>query len=137
MIDIYSFKTYNDNYGHIEGDLCLKEVAICLRHQVKRATDLIARFGGEEFIIALPNSDLNYAVRFAQQCVKAVRDCELPHAFSPALDVVTISVGVACMTPDKKLKHEEFEQFRKLLTEQADEHLYQAKLGGRNRVVAQ
>ncbi len=133
MIDIDSFKTYNDNYGHLEGDLCLSEVASCLRNQVKRATDLIARFGGEEFIIALPNMELEQAYLFAQQCVESVRARKLPHEYSPVTSVVTISIGVACMTPEHKLKQADFESFRQNLTEMADKNLYQAKQGGRNR----
>ena len=128
MADIDHFKLYNDNYGHIEGDDCLKQVAKCLYHTVSRPTDVVARYGGEEFSVILPMTDARGAENVANKLLQRVAELQLPHAYSPVADRVTISLGVATMHPD-------LEKSQVRLMEQADKCLYRAKAAGRNRII--
>ncbi len=127
MIDVDMFKAYNDNYGHQAGDLCLVNVVTALQGQLKRAADRIARYGGEEFVIILSNTGEEATV-LAEACRVAVEKANLPHAFSPVSDRVTISVGLATTIPDLAVSPD-------LLIAAADNAMYQAKQQGRNRVV--
>jgi diguanylate cyclase (GGDEF)-like protein len=126
MIDIDSFKRYNDHYGHQGGDECLRLVAQALQASV-RNTDLVARYGGEEFSIVLPDTDPGNAAEVAERARRAVADLCLPHAESD-LGIVTISVGVTSAVPGLASRPDH-------LIKIADEALYQAKKTGRNRVV--
>jgi diguanylate cyclase (GGDEF)-like protein len=127
MIDIDNFKKYNDHYGHQGGDECLRLVAEALRTSV-RNTDLVARYGGEEFCIVMPGATAEHAYVVAERACRAVSRLAEPHALADG-GVVTVSVGVTSGTP---LSNGDPEQLQKL----ADEALYDAKRGGRNRVVA-
>ena len=126
LIDIDFFKPYNDNYGHLAGDECLQRVAQALNRVINRASDLVARYGGEEFGVVLPNTELEGAVRVAEELRKTIHALEIPHAFSQVTDIVTLSMGVVsrvtCMntTPSD-------------LIVQADQALYKAKESGRNQ----
>lgn len=125
MLDIDFFKPYNDNYGHQDGDECLRQVAKTLRSCLKRSHDILARYGGEEFAIILPETTLDDAQIVAARIVDTLYQRNLPHDFSKVADRVTVSIGVSCSkfgaeTPNGLLK-------------QADEALYQSKENGRNR----
>lgn len=125
MIDIDYFKNYNDTYGHMEGDKCLKEVATCLRNAFHRPADIISRYGGEEFSVILPNtSDVDYVCK---NLLRAVRNLNISHSGSKINSIVTISIGANVVNEVKTyMKKEEF-------LEEADKALYEAKEEGRDR----
>jgi diguanylate cyclase (GGDEF)-like protein len=129
MMDIDHFKLYNDHYGHLAGDECLKKVAGALQTCLRRPSDLLARYGGEEFVALLPDTDQSGAMLLAKYGRQAVQKLALSHAASPVASVVTISLGVAATVPKNGQKATE-------LVEAADQALYQAKKKGRNQVVA-
>ena len=126
MIDIDFFKRYNDTYGHLEGDKCLRIVAQTLSQSIKRANDFVARYGGEEFIVVLPNTDEQGARLVADRLLGNIRNCNIPHEKNDAADCVTISIGV---TTGKVTYTNNADNFIK----KADELLYKSKQGGRNR----
>ena len=127
LIDVDHFKAYNDHYGHLSGDDCLRAVARVLEDAARRPGDLAARFGGEEFALLLPHTDLAGALRIGQLVVEQVRDLQIQHEKAPT-GILSISAGVAQVqyphadTPDKLLAT-------------ADSQLYVAKETGRNRCV--
>ncbi|WP_019831529.1 diguanylate cyclase domain-containing protein [Sphingomonas sp. PR090111-T3T-6A] len=125
MIDIDHFKQYNDHYGHLAGDEVLRSVADALRRNCKRATDVAARFGGEEFVIALPLTGAAELEHLAKGFPALIEKLRIPHAASTVAPWVTISVGGASAVPDQ-------ENYSGLL-EAADKALYQAKRAGRNQ----
>lgn len=129
MIDIDSFKQYNDHYGHLAGDECLVQVATLLAATLLRPADLLARFGGEEFVAVLPNTDHNGAAEIGQRLCAAVRNAQLEHTAAPTGPYVTTSVGIATVTPTQDMSNSD-------LLAAADRALYRAKQSGRNRVVA-
>ena len=126
LIDIDYFKLYNDNYGHLGGDGCLRKVADALRKAVQRPADLVARFGGEEFAIILPNTNIEGAVKIAEYLHSVVNDLDIPHNFSDVSDIITISTGIACKVAN--MNHSPGD-----LIEMADRALYEAKKSGRNQ----
>ncbi|MDI1254100.1 GGDEF domain-containing protein [Thermomonas sp.] len=127
MIDIDYFKAYNDRYGHLHGDQCLQTVATALRARLDRAQDLVARFGGEEFICLLPECDLSGANRVAQALSLTVQELMIENHDSPVSRTLTISIGVATQMADDESTPE-------ALLARADVNLYRAKQAGRNRV---
>lgn len=127
MVDVDYFKRYNDRYGHQAGDGCLKSVAQALSETVRRPYDLVARYGGEEFACVLPNTVLSGAVEIAERMQERVRTMGIEHSASDVNRVVTISLGVATLTPTRDL------EFLALI-EAADKQLYEAKKAGRARV---
>ncbi len=127
MADIDYFKRYNDHYGHLEGDECLKRVAECLQNTLKRPADLAARFGGEEFVGILPATTAEGALKIAETYRESVEALQVEHQESPISDYVTISVGVATIMPSE-------EQGEEKLVRRADDALYEAKEAGRNQV---
>jgi len=129
MMDIDHFKLYNDHYGHLAGDECLKQVAGALLTCLRRPGDLLARYGGEEFVALLPDTDKAGAMLLAKYARVAVEGLAIPHAGSPVAKVVTISLGVASSIPQSGQNATE-------LVEAADKALYRAKGKGRNQVVA-
>ncbi len=129
MIDVDCFKAYNDRYGHIEGDECLQAVAKTLVETAKRPADQVARFGGEEFVLLLPETNEG-AMALAERCRQKIEDLGIEHEESEAGKCVTVSIGVATLTPEAAT------QSARALVKAADEALYQAKQQGRNRVVA-
>ena len=150
MIDVDHFKRYNDHYGHVEGDECLKYVAHTLATMVSRAEELVARYGGEEFAVLLPDTEAPQALALAQKMCAAVHGVGIAHANSDTAPCVTISVGVACIRPvpdsaaqapgpglDAELAQALGGSLIKTLFEQADAALYAAKQQGRNRAVLQ
>lgn len=131
MIDIDFFKRYNDTYGHLAGDACLKKVASLLSALTYRQGDIVARFGGEEFAILLPDADASDVKSFSELIVTTVRKAAIPHLSSEISEkIVTISAG--CATIVSEGNDDESEK----LIEYADKALYKAKHGGRNRVWA-
>ena len=127
MIDVDHFKKYNDHYGHLEGDTCLKRVASSLLENGWRARDMAARYGGEEFVCLMPETDLVGAMAKAESLRARVEALGIDHAQSANAECVTISVGVATMTPTDDSSATD-------LLGAADEQLYEAKQSGRNRV---
>ena len=125
MIDIDHFKLFNDHYGHVEGDRCIRAVAQALEQVVNRSTDLVARYGGEEFAVILPDTDAEAALWLATACLEAITALGTEHAHSSAGSLVSISIGLCTMTVDAELDAE------KLVT-RADQALYEAKRAGRN-----
>ncbi|WP_295871031.1 PleD family two-component system response regulator [uncultured Zhongshania sp.] len=126
MIDVDHFKKYNDHYGHLDGDICLKSVAKALKENEWRGRDIVSRYGGEEFVCLMPETNLEGAMQKAEAIRERLFKLALPHAVSDTTDRVTISVGVACTIPDER-------DLSSLLSA-ADTQLYKAKEGGRNRV---
>jgi diguanylate cyclase (GGDEF)-like protein len=126
ILDLDFFKQYNDHYGHVMGDECLKQVAKALRDQ-SRNTDLVARIGGEEFSLLLPDTGIEGAILVAETARSKVAGLHLEHAKSP-LGIVTASFGVATATYLKT-------KTVRALMQAADEALYEAKTSGRNRVM--
>ncbi len=128
MFDIDFFKQYNDHYGHVRGDDCLKRVAETLRAGAARPRDFVARYGGEEFVLVLPETDETGAAHIAARCREAVLEQSIPHEASKVSPSVTVSVGVGTIVPS--LDDEPVQ-----LIETADKCLYRAKQGGRNSLV--
>ncbi|CAN5878604.1 diguanylate cyclase [soil metagenome] len=129
MVDIDYFKLYNDAYGHQQGDVCLTTVAKTLAAGLTRSSDVVARYGGEEFVCLLPECDLAGATAKAEALRLEVLAKAIQHSGSLVADVVSISVGVAVMTPNELNSKE-------MLLAMADSLLYIAKRAGRNRVAA-
>lgn len=127
MIDVDHFKKFNDTYGHLDGDNCLREVAAIVAHAARRPGDLAARYGGEEFSIVLPGQEGSVAAQVAEMLRKRVMQAAIPHAGS-AQGVVTVSIGVAAIQPNRHTTSSD-------LVGPADRALYDAKSAGRNRVV--
>jgi diguanylate cyclase (GGDEF)-like protein len=134
MIDIDFFKTYNDNYGHLAGDICLKKVADILQSKFYRSGELIARFGGEEFIALMHNTDRTNALSLVQHCIEAVSNLKIEHAHSDCSEYLTISAGLCTQIPHYRPGKDSWLDYRQLIIRQADKALYQAKEKGRNRV---
>ncbi|WP_213881678.1 sensor domain-containing diguanylate cyclase [Pseudomonas sp. dw_358] len=128
LMDIDCFKQYNDQYGHLRGDECLKRVGQLLSLAAQRPRDLVARFGGEEFVWLLPDTDAEAARELAEKCRVLVRQQRIAHELSPVAPVVTLSLGVGTVMPSP-------EQSSTSFVEQVDRALYQAKREGRDRVV--
>ena len=129
ICDIDHFKPYNDHYGHPAGDRCLQQVARTLNQCIHRPTDLVTRYGGEEFAIILPNTTMAGAQEVSHRLVKAVQQLALPHAASSTAPILTISCGVASVIPM-------IDYLPSDLVFTADQALYQAKDRGRNQFSA-
>ncbi len=127
LVDIDYFKQFNDEYGHIQGDECLKRVAKVLRCAATRPRDFIARFGGEEFVLILPETDIDSAATVAERCREAIVAQKIPHARSEVGDILSVSVGVGSIVPTVE---NEIMAFFDLV----DRRLYMAKQNGRNCV---
>ena len=127
MIDIDHFKTYNDHYGHQEGNECLKQGAAVLKTCINRDTDMLARYGGEEFGCILPVTDMEGAMSIAGLLRKSVEALAISHAKSDTADYVTISLGVASMVPMK-------DSPTQIIIKVADNALYAVKMSTRNCV---
>ncbi len=129
MIDVDYFKPYNDNFGHLEGDEALRQVAKAIRNSCSRPSDLPARYGGEEFAMVLPNTSPGGARLLAEKLRQSVAGMNIPHIAPVPGSSLTVSIGVATMTPQVGM------QSRQLILD-ADKGLYQAKNNGRNQVAA-
>lgn len=129
MCDIDHFKQYNDTYGHLAGDDCLKLVAQVIARSLKRPSDLAARYGGEEFVAVLPQTDLSGAIVVAQQIQAAIQQLQISPTQAVTSGYVTLSMGVSSILPTPDLP-------AKTLLDMADHLLYMAKQQGRNRIVS-
>lgn len=127
LCDIDYFKKYNDTYGHIAGDECLQQVAKCINSSFNRAGDLVARYGGEEFVIVFSNINKDMSIALAEKMRQNIMALKLEHNSSEVDNVITVSVGVTTVTPDKNTTSES-------LISYADNALYKAKDSGRNNV---
>jgi diguanylate cyclase (GGDEF)-like protein len=128
LIDVDSFKGFNDLYGHSAGDAALIEVARCITNNLRRPGDTAARYGGEEFAVLLPDTDEAGAMNLAEQIRAAIQERGVRHVAS-SHHVLTVSIGIACTSGQI------FATARELINA-ADEALYEAKDAGRNRTVA-
>ncbi|HET9529790.1 MAG TPA: diguanylate cyclase [Blastocatellia bacterium] len=128
MVDTDYFKPFNDAYGHQRGDDCLRLIASTLRNALNRPGDVVARYGGDEFVILIPGTDAEGAAELAEAMRVRVEGMEIRHQASPDDKVVTISLGVVTDYPTRGFSAGE-------LIAAADEALYQAKNGGRNRLM--
>jgi len=127
IMDIDDFKTYNDTYGHQKGDECLKLVAAAIRRAVGRASDLVSRYGGEEFVVVLGDTPLEGALRIAERIRFAVESLQIPHKAAKYHRFVTLSIGVTSTLPTHDTQPE-----TALIA--ADRAMYNAKHDGKNRV---
>jgi diguanylate cyclase (GGDEF)-like protein len=127
MIDIDHFKLFNDRYGHVRGDACLRAVGETLSLVTLEEAVVVARYGGEEFALLLPGLDVERTTVLAEEARRAVEDLLITHA-DAACGVVTISIGVESLVPEPDLSAAD-------LVEAADRALYAAKRRGRNAVV--
>lgn len=127
MIDIDYFKLYNDTYGHQAGDDCLKTVALALDRIVHRPSDVVARYGGEEFALVLPETDAQGALRVAEKMRDTVARLNVRHEASKVTNRITLSIGVATMSPRGGDNPD-------ILLAASDDALYRAKHAGRNRI---
>jgi diguanylate cyclase (GGDEF)-like protein len=125
LMDIDCFKLYNDNYGHIAGDQCLKDISKIICESLHRDSDFVARYGGEEFVCVLPDTDLKDAQKIAKYIIEKLKHKALPHMYSNIADYVTMSIGVAASQPNALLTAE-------AIIKQADTALYAAKKTGKN-----
>ncbi len=130
IIDIDNFKQYNDHYGHASGDLVLERVARTISASLMRPRDFVARFGGEEFVVLLPDTTIKGAMELMQACCKAVADLQIPHEYATHSDYLSVSIGGNSYFPNK-------DSCQKDAFETADEMLYKAKNSGKNCVVWQ
>lgn len=125
LIDIDFFKAYNDTYGHVKGDECLKCVAEAIESSLMRPIDVTARYGGEEFAVVLPGTGVEGALTVADRLLDNIRRLKLSHANSPVNRYVSVSIGVALSSGMTTIEQ---------LIEKADKALYESKNNGRNRV---
>jgi diguanylate cyclase (GGDEF)-like protein/PAS domain S-box-containing protein len=128
LIDIDFFKQFNDHYGHVRGDDCLKRVAAALATGATRPRDIVARYGGEEFAVVLPETDAEGAAHVADVCRAAVLAEQIVHETSSVAAVVTVSMGCGTVVPPEGVKAAQF-------LEEVDRGLYRAKQAGRNQIV--
>ncbi|CAM2960204.1 diguanylate cyclase [Vibrio tubiashii] len=129
LLDVDRFKLYNDNYGHIEGDRCLIEIASTLSKLFTRSGEVVGRYGGEEFVVLLGYTDDEKATKNAERIKSSIEAANLKHEYSDVAPVVTVSQGVYQLIPSGR---ETIEQLYELV----DKRLYQAKVNGRNQYVA-
>ncbi|HAA29951.1 MAG TPA: diguanylate cyclase response regulator [Cyanobacteria bacterium UBA8553] len=128
LVDIDFFKVYNDTYGHLAGDECLRQVAHTIYQVANYSANLVARYGGEEFVVILPNTEAKQAVHVAESIRAEVKAKAIAHSSSLVSELVTLSAGVASVIPCCESSAEE-------LIIEADKALYQAKGRGRDRIV--
>ncbi|MGD1850163.1 MAG: diguanylate cyclase, partial [Cyanophyceae cyanobacterium] len=126
MCDVDYFKKYNDNYGHLAGDECLRRVAGVLQRSLLRGNDFVARYGGEEFVVVLPGTSRDGAIAVAQRILELLTEEQILHEYSKLGNYLTLSIGIACMVPGQNNEPQ-------TLLDAADRALYNAKSQGRNR----
>lgn len=127
MLDIDFFKKYNDSYGHVQGDTCLRAVAAAVKSALHRPADLAARYGGEEFALLLPNTEAQGAMAIAKQLKEGVAALQIEHYASEISPYVTVSIGGSCAVANTSMEARD-------LLDAADKALYDAKASGRNTI---
>jgi diguanylate cyclase (GGDEF)-like protein/PAS domain S-box-containing protein len=127
LLDIDHFKEYNDYYGHVAGDDCLRQIGRVLANYISRSVDLAARYGGEEFACILPDIDIHSAVEVDEKIRQGIQDLKIEHKKSPASEFVTASFGVTTVQYSPKVSMED-------IIATADKLLYKAKISGRNKI---
>ena len=126
FIDVDYFKKYNDTYGHLSGDDCLKRIAEVLKKNTLRPLDCSARYGGEEFVLFLPRTDIDGAVKIAEKINSDIKQLKIPNSGSKISEFITVSIGINTTIPDNAGGLKDF-------IEKADKALYKSKESGRNR----
>lgn len=126
MLDVDHFKAYNDRYGHLAGDDCLRALAMVMLKAVRRSGEMVARFGGEEFVVLMPDTSEERMLATARRIQDAVAELSITHSAAPT-GRVTLSFGMACIAPS-------VDQSPKSLIASADAALYRAKALGRDRI---
>ncbi|WP_413111867.1 diguanylate cyclase [Thaumasiovibrio sp. DFM-14] len=129
MVDVDHFKAYNDNYGHLEGDKCLKNIAHALQAQFSRGGEVVGRYGGEEFVVVLSNCDRSMALDHCQRLKETITELGIPHHFSSTAEIITVSQGMLSWIPTGL---ETLDNIYGLV----DKYLYKAKAQGRDQFVA-
>lgn len=129
MFDIDEFKNYNDNYGHLQGDEVIKAVAVAIEKSLFRSEDLVGRYGGEEFLVVMPNVDLEGAEIVAKRIQNEIKELNIKHEFDNGIGYVTVSIGVASLTPTLNMNPQ-------VIIDQADQKMYAAKKNGRNQCIS-
>lgn len=127
IIDVDFFKEFNDNKGHIEGDRVLKRISHTLKKHLPKATDLISRYGGDEFLVLLSHADLLEAMKVAELLRLSIERLDIPYTLADNSDVLSITLGVTTIIPEKNYSVNQ-------LIIAADAALYKAKKAGRNQV---
>ena len=130
LLDIDYFKQYNDYNGHILGDACLKQIAQLLKKNVSRPRDLVSRFGGEEFILVLPDTSQDAAIEIVERILQSIRTADICHSSSPLDQRLSVSLGVKTIVPM-------FNHDKMTFLKEVDRNLYLAKEQGRNGYVIQ
>ena len=125
MIDIDFFKQYNDTFGHLKGDECLKQIATVLSNNLNRPGDFVARYGGEEFCILVPDTDMDGAISFAETVHSAIIGLKIDNPGSEVSKYLTVSIGIAAIVPKQGDNYMD-------LIYTSDKALYKAKSDGRN-----
>lgn len=128
LLDIDFFKQYNDLHGHLAGDECLRRVGRVLQSAARRSRDFVARFGGEEFVVVMPETDRSAATKVAERCRTLLLKEQILHGASGAGQLVTVSIGLGTIIPGRDDNLTDF-------LKRVDERLYQAKSEGRNQAV--
>ena len=128
LMDIDNFKLYNDTYGHLAGDDCLKLISGAIHDTIKRESDFIARYGGEEFVIVLFGVEAKMAAELAENIREHIFGLKIPHSASSVSDWVTVSIGVVSCIPEPSISPEK-------MIDRADKALYTAKSHGKNQVI--
>ncbi len=129
LSDVDCFKNFNDTYGRLAGDDCLKKIAKVIKHLLKRPTDLAARYGGKEFVIVLPQTDLNGALCVAETIQLEIANLQISNEQSTVSQYVSLSLGVSCTIPDQKRSPD-------VLINAAAQSLCQAKGSWRNQIIS-
>lgn len=129
LIDIDRFKNYNDNYGHLNGDSVLKDVASVIKNSVSRVEDVVGRYGGEEFLVVMPNVDSEAAISIANRIKDGIANLNISHEYNDSKGKLTVSMGIASVVPNENNSLQE-------LLEKSDELLYKAKSNGRNQFLS-
>lgn len=127
MCDIDYFKNFNDYYGHVAGDQCIRTIADTLLKNCQRTTDIAARYGGEEFVVILPNTTNEQAMAVANRIQQSIAQQKILHLGSKAKDIVSLSIGIASLIPEHGCVPQQFVCY-------ADEALYESKKNGRDRI---
>jgi len=128
ICDVDNFKSYNDTYGHLQGDQCLRDIANAIKSTIQRPSDMVARYGGDEFVLLLPNTILDGAQHLAEEIRERIFQLKIRHEKSPVADHVTVTIGAGSGFPDDEFSEDKFIWL-------ADKALYEAKGKGRNCVI--